>query len=147
VTKVLGLDRLKAKLARLPKKARAALVSANLKSADLMVGLAQQAAPVKSGALRASIRKEADENGVVRVKAGGALTRVEVRKGSGAAYDYAVAVEFGTKPHKAGGKFAGAEHPGQAAQPFFYPSYRLMKRSARARAGAALRKAAAEETL
>lgn len=36
---------------------------------------------------------------------------------------YAKFVEFGTKPHKAGGKFAGAQHPGSAPDPFLRPAF------------------------
>lgn len=47
------------------------------------------------------------------VQAGGALTTKEVREGSGVAYDYADAFEFGTSR--------------QAARPFFWPTYREHK--------------------
>lgn len=36
---------------------------------------------------------------------------------------YAKFVEFGTKPHKAGGKFSGAQHPGSAPDPFMRPAF------------------------
>lgn len=63
----------------------------------------------------------------VLVKAGGPLTTKEVRKGSGATYDYANANEFGTEK--------------MAAQPFFWPSYRLMKKRIRAGIARKARKA------
>lgn len=44
---------------------------------------------------------------------------------------YARFVEFGTAPHKAGGKFKGADHPGTRKQPFFYPSYRAHRKAVR----------------
>ena len=36
---------------------------------------------------------------------------------------YAKFVEFGTKPHTAGGKFEGAQHPGSAPDPFLRPAF------------------------
>lgn len=63
----------------------------------------------------------------VLVKAGGPLTTKEVRKGSGRAYDYALANEFGTEKMK--------------AQPFFWPSYRLTKKRIRAGIARKARKA------
>lgn len=59
----------------------------------------------------------------VRVTAGGEKTQRAVRKGVGATYDYAMAQEFGTQHHR--------------AQPFFWPTYRLLK--SRIRSGIARR--------
>lgn len=51
---------------------------------------------------------------------------------------YARWVEFGTKPHSLSGgsdssrgkkQDGGAQHPGASAHPFFFPAYRLNKRS------------------
>lgn len=36
---------------------------------------------------------------------------------------YAKFVEFGTKPHVNGGKFAGSKHPGTAPDPFLRPAF------------------------
>jgi HK97 gp10 family phage protein len=47
------------------------------------------------------------------VQAGGDMTTKEVRGGSGVAYDYSEAFEFGTSH--------------QPARPFFWPTYRAMK--------------------
>lgn len=47
------------------------------------------------------------------VQAGGEATTVEVREGSGQAYDYAEAFEYGTSR--------------QPARPFFWPTYRAKK--------------------
>jgi HK97 gp10 family phage protein len=81
---------------------------------DSLVGL-MQATVVHgpTGDLAKSIRKETDRQGLlVRIKAGGLLT---MRMGGGGKpYDYARAVEFGTI--------------NVSAQPFFFPSYRLMRK-------------------
>ena len=63
----------------------------------------------------------------VFVKAGGRLTTRQVRKGSGVDYDYALANEFGTQKMN--------------AQPFFWPTYRLMKKRIRSAISRRARKA------
>jgi HK97 gp10 family phage protein len=69
------------------------------------------AAPVKSGALRDSVRVRRGRNTLEYfVEAGGSNTMGEIRTGSGVSYDYSLAVEFGTKKME--------------AQPFFYSTYR-----------------------
>lgn len=77
--------------------------------------------------LQESIRVEDGKHPLqVRVKAGGELTTKEVRKGSGVRYDYANANEFGTREMN--------------AQPFFWPTYRLMKRRVRSAINRKMRK-------
>ena len=68
---------------------------------------------VVPGALRASVAvKQGNKDTVVRVLAGGSTT---TRKGvSGREFDYSRAAEFGTQQN--------------GAQPFFFPTYRLMKK-------------------
>jgi HK97 gp10 family phage protein len=85
--------------------------------ADALVGLMKQT--VKhgpTGDLAASIRKQPGKvETIVRVMAGGATT---TRKGGGGKpYDYARAVEFGTVK--------------MTAEPFFFPSFRLMRKTMR----------------
>jgi HK97 gp10 family phage protein len=129
------------KLARLPRAVKADSGRAVVSAADDLVARQKQAVAVDTGALRASIVATPTADGLrVRVTAGGPKTTVEARKGSGAKWDYALGVEFGVAAHKAGGLFAGARHPGQAAQPFFYPTWRLTKRAARAKISRAIGK-------
>lgn len=69
---------------------------------------------IEPGALKNSVRVIQDRrrDTVVRVAAGGEMTfRMSP---SGVGYDYARAVEFGTS--------------GMAAEPFFFPTYRLRKK-------------------
>lgn len=69
-----------------------------------------------TGNLASSIRKESTRRPtIVRVRAGGATTMVTTEQRP---YDYARAVEFGTQK--------------MSAEPFFFPTYRLMKKSMRA---------------
>ncbi len=87
--------------------------------ADALVSLMKSVVPEQSGHLKDSIRKLPGKRPLqVRVAAGGELTTKEVRKGSGVAYDYAMAEEFGTRA--------------ETAKPFFWPSYRLSKKAIRA---------------
>lgn len=77
--------------------------------------------PVDGGDLRRSINTSIEEDGMVAVV--------------GTNMDYALSVEFGSKPHKIkiknkqalsnGGDFFGDEvnHPGNQAQPFLTPAY------------------------
>lgn len=130
------------KLRRLAPEAASALKFANQQAADAMVGYARDFVPVKSGALRDSIvatppggtpPSYSQGNRIVppgswMVTAGNTKVR------------YAHLVEFGAKPHIAGGLFAGAQHPGAPAQPFFWPSYRQVRSQMRRRATAAMKK-------
>ena len=79
--------------------------------------------------MRDSIRKEpGDHDLAVKVRAGGPTTTRVVPHVSGAfSYDYARGVEFGTVD--------------TAAQPFFWPAYRLSRKSLKSRAKRAVTKA------
>lgn len=104
--------------------------------ADDIVRTAKILVPVKSGATRASIRKE-------RVAGGDADLTIAVVAG-GRTVPQARWIEFGTAPHINKGRFAGTQNPGMAAQPFFYPAYRLKKRAVKARVTRAMKKAIKE---
>jgi hypothetical protein len=106
-------DRLYAKLRRLAPAAEAALVTVNGEAAAEMVRLAQSYAPVKSGKLRDSIvatppggSPPAHGQGATIVPPGAFMVTA-----GNTAVRYAHLVEFGTRQHVAGGRFAGAEHP------------------------------------
>lgn len=89
-----------------------------------------------TGKLAASIRYEKISELGYRLRAGGPATTKNTRSGwfgAGSDYDYAHAVEFGTKPHKLGGLFKGSRHPGSAPRPFFFGSYRTEKRAIKKR--------------
>lgn len=103
------------------------LAAANETSANAMATLARSLAPVNTGRLLASIRIEPRERGAFAVMAGGPLTTHPVRQGASQKYDYALGAEFGTQD--------------TPAQPFFWPSFRVNKRPAKARATRALTKA------
>ena len=79
--------------------------------ADGLASAIKAKAPVKTGKLRDSVKVRRRRNELeLEVIAGGEATSVEVRKGSGEDYDYALAVEYGTTA--------------APAQPFFYNTAR-----------------------
>lgn len=145
-TKVLGLDRLRKKLRRFPEAVEAEIRKAMEESANEVVALAKSLVAVDSGDLRESIGwtwgerpkysqaiasvKSASGNLVLTIYAGNSKVR------------YAHLVEFGTAPHLNGGRFAGSQHPGTAAKPFFYVSWRALRRRAKGRVTRAVNKAA-----
>ena len=127
------LDRLKARLAAIPKAARKAVEPALLKSGKELAERVKALAPTKTGALRESIaitppgqqtpaygtggQRMAKENEVI-VTAGNSDVR------------YAAHIEYGTKHAH--------------AEPFFWPAYRLSKKRIRSRAKRAINKAVKE---
>jgi HK97 gp10 family phage protein len=82
--------------------------------ADALVGLMKVVARKgRTGDLAASIRKESGKRDtIVRVAAGGKLTLEQHERHP---YDYSRAIEFGTSK--------------MPAQPFFFPTYRLKRKS------------------
>lgn len=157
--KVSNVDRLKKKIAAMPKAIRDDLRTALGQGADEIVSLAKSFAPTDSGDLRDSIDHSfglyLPANANVRgvgIGGGGHDLAVTIHAGDERAY-YAGWVEFGTAPHsvaKGGGTVGGrvkarfgggTPHPGAAAHPFFYPAYRLGKRRARSRITRAMNKA------
>lgn len=50
-------------------------------------------------------------------------------------------LEFGTRPHINKGMFAGSQHPGTAAQPHIFPTWRAMRPKAKKKINAAITKA------
>lgn len=120
---VQGLDALNKKLAAMPAAAKTEIRAALDEGADRMVTLARGLASVDSGDLRNSIRKEPGRHELaVDVVAGGPLTTRAVRHGLEPDYDYAAKIEH--------------------ESPFFYPAYRALKKSIRARLSRAYRNAA-----
>jgi len=149
-TKVQNVERLKRRLAAIPKAARKEIRAALEKGAQEIKTMARVMAPQDSGDLRESIDytfgEYAPANSNVRgVVAGAGLAdpdlSVTIHAGDAKAF-YAAFIEFGTNPHPQGGQFAGTQHPGTAARPFFFPAYRLLKKRVKSRINRAVRKAA-----
>ena len=147
--KIIGLDRLKKKLAKLPAAAQKRISEAMEQGADEIVGLMKSLCPRDSGALRESIAwtwgdapKGALTLATVKGK-GGSDNVITVYAGNAEAY-YARFIEFGTAAHTAGGQFAGSTIPAIPAQPFFFVSFRAMRRRVKSRVTRAINKAAKE---
>ncbi|MFG1330262.1 HK97-gp10 family putative phage morphogenesis protein [Xanthobacter autotrophicus] len=58
---------------------------------------------------------------------------------------YGHMVEYGTAPHENRGEFAGTQHPGTEAQPFFWPAFRLNRKKLANRIKRAVGKAVKSE--
>lgn len=113
----------------LNKAARQAAFAQCVEEGQAIAAHMKATAPLgKTGRLRDSVRMEADAGrGVVRIKAGGPLTTVPVRKGQSATYDYSLAVEFGTQK--------------ASAHPFFWPIWRHDRTPAKKKINQAIRSA------
>jgi HK97 gp10 family phage protein len=106
----------------IPAAARKPILPALEKGAEEMVDRMRLLAPHKTGKLRSSIQYAELNELAVRVHAGGEKTTKPVRnseKGNAPEFDYALATEFG--------------RVGEAASPFFWPSYRGLKKRVRRR--------------
>ena len=112
-----GLDKLKAKLNAMPNETRTAIKTALNESADELLDFQRRLVPIDEGDLRDSLIKREGKHDLA----------VEVAAGGRNAF-YARFVEFGTVK--------------RAAQPFFFPAYRALRRKLRGRISRAVTKAA-----
>lgn len=121
---VTGLDKLNARMRRIPARTREALRVTLDQEADRLVNLQKALAPVDDGDLKDTIRTEPGRHDLaVDVVAGGPKTTRPVREGvTSPAFDYAAQAE--------------------ADAPFFYPAWRALRKSIRSRIARAVSKAA-----
>ncbi len=133
MTKILNLDRLNRKLAKLPAVAKQMIRQAMEAKANEIVAMMKNLVPVDDGTLRDSIgwtwgKAPKGSLTLASVQATGdnGMT-LTIYAGNKEAF-YARWVEFGTARHENGGLFAGSIHPGTTAQPFFFVSWRANKR-------------------
>ena len=144
--RIIGLTKLQQKLKRLPLVVKEQIRKAMEQGAEEIVALAKSLVPVDSGALKDSIGwtwgrapRGAMTLGTVQ-SVGGDLTST-IYAGDDESFQ-ARWVEFGTKPHTAGGMFEGATIPAIPAQPFFFVSFRALRRRVRSRITRGINKAA-----
>lgn len=128
-TRWIGREKVRRRFLALPEHARRFVDDAMVKGADEIVAMQKRLAPVDDGDLRDAIHWERINPLAIRIRAGNARVR------------YAHLVEFGVAPHKVGGRFAGAMHPGTKPAAFFFPSYRALRRRVKGRIRRSLRKA------
>lgn len=130
--------RLLAKLKALREQTAPAIRPTLADVAQKIVDLAKSLVPVESGDLRDSIGwtfGDAPKGALTIASQSVAGTKVTIFAGNAKAY-YARWVEFGTKPHETG---KGRVHPGNRAEPFFFPAYRALKKTVKAELGKAIR--------
>jgi HK97 gp10 family phage protein len=150
MAKIIGLDRLRRKLRLLPRIADTEVRAAMEKGADEMVALMKATAPVDQGDLRDSIgwTYGAAPKGAIKIDAlkSGKIA-ITIYAGDAKAF-YARWVEFGVAAQTQGQRITNASGrsrrsrrttSGQAAQPFFYPSYRALRKRVNARIRRAVR--------
>lgn len=147
MSKIERRKQLLAKLAALPTEVRSSIKQALAEGADEITDMQKRLAPVKSGELRDSIKQTwgggRERYSSLNASAGAGDPDLTVRISAGnSKVRYAHLVEFGTRPHVNGGKFAGTLHPGARAKPFFYPAYRALKKRVKSRITRATTKAA-----
>lgn len=152
-----GISRLQRRLNAIPKRMRDAVRPAMERSADEIVAMAKSLCPVDEGALRDSIGwtwGNAPAGSVIVGRVGEGELTITLYAGSNEAF-YARWVEFGTQGAVRGQRVADGRrkgkmrksyrsHPGTAAQPFFYPAYRLLKKRSASRIKRAVAKAVKE---
>lgn len=132
--KVQNLERLRKKLAAIPAVAKAHIRKEIERMATEIVTMMKNLVPVDDGVLRDSIgwtwgKTPKGSITIAAVGAAGSDLTITIYAGNAEAY-YARWVEFGTARHNNGGLFAGTQHPGTTAQPFFYVSWRANRRRA-----------------
>lgn len=123
---------LRAKLQKLRDDTAADVAPAMAKAAQDIVDMMQRLVPVNSGDLRESIGftfGAAPKYAQKVTSASFGATTVTIFAGN-SKVRYAHLVEFGTAAHTNGGLFAGSQHPGTTPKPFFFVSYRALKKEA-----------------
>ena len=147
---VQGLAQLNRKLTvTIPNRVRKATRDAMEKGADELVAMMKRLVPVDQGDLRDSIGWTWGEapryaQKIAAVKAQDGDLSITIYAGN-TKVRYAHLVEFGTKAHINGGKFEGTQNPGTTAQPFFYVSWRTMRKRIKGRVTRAMKKAIRQE--
>lgn len=149
MARILGLAKLHRKLQLMPEVAKARIQAAMEQGANEIVDMMKSLAPVDDGDLRDSIGwtwgkkpKYAQALATAKSSLAGDLT-LTIYAGN-SKVRYAHLVEFATRAHINGGQFAGTQHPGTAAQPFFFVSWRALRKRTKSRIRAATTKAAKE---
>ncbi|WP_313666100.1 HK97 gp10 family phage protein [Shinella sp.] len=146
MTKILGLARLNKKLQKLPAAAEAAIKTAMEQGANEIVALMKSLVAVDSGDLRDSIgwtwgERPKYSQAIATVKSSDGKLALTIFAGN-SKVRYAHLVEFATAAHVNGGQFPGTAHPGTKAQPFFFVSWRALRRRTKSRITRAINKSA-----
>jgi len=148
VKSIIGLGRLNKKLQKLPQQAERRIREAMEVGANEIVALMKSLVAVDSGDLRDSIgwtwgERPKYSQALARVNSSDGKLSLTIYAGNNKVR-YAHLVEFATKAHVNGGQFAGTMHPGTQAQPFFFVSWRALRRRTKSRITRAITKSAKE---
>jgi hypothetical protein len=138
--------RLERKLKRLPEHARTAICKVMEEIATEIVQMAKRLTRSKRvadsiGWTWGDVPSGSMSLGEVEGGSASGSLRITIYAGNDEAF-FARWEEFGTKARPQGGAFAGTDHPGTTAHPYFYPAYRTARRKAKRKIQAAIRKAA-----
>lgn len=114
---------------RLIANTKSAVRDETMRAGHEMAAMAKALAPHRTGALAASIAVSEGPPPPYATMRGPPPSDIGVNVSAGSsAVRYAHLVETGTKPHRVGGKFEGAQHPGARPNPYWWPAYRAQKR-------------------
>lgn len=136
-------DALLRKLGQIAPATQKALAESNKESAAEMVALARGFVPSKTGRLRDSIvATPPGQSPPDHAQGAGTVPEgaYAVTAGNGRVR-YAHLVEYGTAPHVNAGWASGTQNPGTSARPYFWPSFRMIRKKMRSRATRAINKA------
>lgn len=119
-----------------------------IQSAEEIVATQKRLAPVKDGDLQDSIQYTMGDEDPPKYAAfrdrrtkGGDPSLAAIITAGNSKVRYAHLIERGTAPHLNGGVFAGSQHPGTEAQPYFWPGYRANRKKVKGRVTRAINKA------
>lgn len=144
---VRGSKQLQDKLKALRQKTQAPVRDALGQAAGEMVAMMKRQVPDGPGTgerdLGNSIkwRFGADEGGGSDAKSGRSGATTAIISAGDAKNPEASWVEFGTAPRVNGGSRSGTQHPGTTAKPYFFPSFRALRKSAKSKVRKAISKA------
>lgn len=153
VFKLIGQAQFQARLRKTAIEVKDEVRLAIAQGAEEVVAAQRRLAPVDDGDLRESIIWQWDNKRRVKYSQQLGGTGQGALRGLGfkavitvgnTKVRYAHLVEFGTGPHKQGGKFKGTMHPGTVAQPFFFVGFRMTKNRVRKRIRLAINKAVSQ---
>lgn len=148
MAKMQGLAQLNRKLRAIPRSAKNAARKAVVQGAEEIAALQRSLAPVDDGDLRDSIHVTMPgQTTPPYSQPGGSRTagpEEAIVTAGNTKVRYAHLQEFGVAPHTNGGQFAGTQNPGFAAQPFFWPGYRALRKRVRGRVTRQINKAIKE---
>lgn len=146
---VKGLAELNRRLKRIPEAAKKAAIASVVQGANEVADLQRQLVPVDKGDLRDSITVTPPGQSTPPYsqpsgqRVAGPTEAIITAGNTKVRYPHLI--EFGVAPHTNGGIFKGTQNPGFAAEPFFFPPWRLLRRRVRSKVSRNITKAIKDE--